>query len=112
MASAWFKTIIAAHTAVTDQVSHLERMDSDRYFVWQEDGEKSLFANDIRVERAMTGFTDLFTTVEFDPWAEALGDAFDAYGIAWELRDIQYEEETGITHYTWDWECLDGEDPI
>lgn len=105
----WFERIIAAHTAVTDQVSHLERMNSNRYFVWQEDGLNDLVADGVHVEGAVTGFTDLFTTHELDPWAYDLGSAFNRYEVAWSLRDIQYEEETGITHYTWDWEVLDGE---
>ena len=33
----WFECIIAAHTAVTDSVSHGGRMKSKRYFVWQEE---------------------------------------------------------------------------
>ena len=104
----WYERIIAAHRAVTDQVSHFERMQSKRYFVWQEDGDNDLSADGVHAEKAVTRFTDLFTTVEFDPWAEALGDSFDQYGIFWTLRDVQYEEETGITHYTWDWEVLHG----
>lgn len=104
----WFEKIVAAHTAVTDQVSHLERMQSARYFVWQEDGHNDLSADGIHAERAVTGYTDLFTKVEFDPWADALEESMSAYGIAWSLRDVQYEEETGITHYTWDWQVSDG----
>lgn len=100
----WQEIIIAAHTAVTEHVSHLKRMESRRYFVWQEDGANDLAADNVHGERAVTGSTDLFTRVDFDPWAGALERSFDAYGIAWNLRDIQYEEETGITHYTWDWE--------
>lgn len=107
----WYETVIAAHTAVTDQVSHFERMNSERYFVWQEDGRNDLEADGLHAERAVTGYTDLFTTVEFDPWAQALQDSFDRLGISWSLRDVQYEEDTGITHYTWDWEVLNsGED--
>lgn len=108
----WYERIVAAHTAVTDQVSHLERMQSDRYFVWQEDGSNDLESDGLHAERAVTGFTDLFTDVEFDPWADALGKSLSGYGISWTLRDIQYEEETGITHYTWDWEVPDGEDRV
>lgn len=104
----WYEKIVAAHAAVTDQVSHLERMDSQRYFVWQEDGKNDLSADGGHAEQAVTGFTDLFTCLEFDPWAEELGAAFDARGIAWSLRDVQYEEDTRTTHYTWDWEVLDG----
>lgn len=106
----WYEKIIAAHTAVTDAVSHYERMDSDRYFVWQEDGGRDLTADDVHAERAVTGTTDLFTTVEFDPWVEAIGESFLFYDIAWSLRDVQYEEDTGIIHHTWDWEVTDGED--
>ena len=34
----WFEKIIAVHTAVTDAVSHAQRIKSERYFVWQEEG--------------------------------------------------------------------------
>ena len=49
----WYETIIAAHTAVTNAVSHGQRMKSDRYFVWQEDGANDLEANGAHGERAM-----------------------------------------------------------
>lgn len=107
-ATRWYEKIIAAHAAVTDQVSHLERMKSDRYFVWQEEGGSDLSADGEHAERAMTGYTDLFTTMEFDPWADALGESLSGYGIAWHLQDVQYEEDIGIIHYTWAWEVTDG----
>lgn len=106
----WEKTIIAAHTAVTNQVSHSRRMKSNRYFVWQEESGNDLAADGLHAERAMRGHTDLFTKKEFDPWARALEDSFTASEISWELRDVQYEEDTGFWHYTWDWEVLDGAD--
>lgn len=108
----WYEKIIAAHTAVTDDVSHVCRMKSHRYFVWQEDGANDLFAGNEHAERAVTGTTDLFTKREFDPWREALERALDAEGIAWYLNSVQYEEETGLYHYEWAWEVLDGDDTI
>ena len=54
----WYEKIIAAHLDVTDQVSHIERIKSDRYFVWQEDGESVLAADDLHAECAITGTTD------------------------------------------------------
>ena len=51
----WYEKIIAAHLDVTDQVSHIERIKSDRYFVWQEDGESVLAADDLHAECAITG---------------------------------------------------------
>lgn len=100
----WYETIIAAHTAVTDAVSHTLRLKSDRYFVWQEDGSNDLPADNSHAEGAVTGTTDLYTKMEFDPWADALGESLSVYGIAWELSSVQYEEDTGFYHYEWAWE--------
>lgn len=100
----WYERIIDAHVAVTTAVSHSERLDSDRYFVWQEDGAGSVTANNSHVEDTVTGVTDFFTKKEFDPWAEALGKSFSSRGIAWSLVTVEYEPETGFYHYSWDWE--------
>lgn len=108
----WYETIIAAHTAVTDQVSHIERMQSERYFVWQEDGRNDLTADGGHTEGAVTGSTDLFTRQEFDPWAKAFEAAMEALGIAWSFSSFQKETDTGFLHYEWNWEVLDsGDDP-
>jgi len=104
----WYDKLIAAHRDVTDKVSHGARLKSDRYFVWQEDGCSGLEADNRRADAAVTGSTDLYTKREFDPWAERLGEALDGHGIAWSLRDVQFEPETGFWHHTWDWEVLDG----
>lgn len=100
----WQERIIAAHTAVTDAVSHAERLQSDRYFVWMEDGSNDLAADDRHAERAVTGVTDLYSKTEFDPWADALGESLSDYGISWSLQSVDYEEETGFFHWSWDWE--------
>lgn len=108
----WYERIKAAHLAVTDAVSHYARLKSDRYFVWQEDGDNQLRAENVVVERAITGTTDLYTKTEFDPWADALGKAFDAHGISWVLNSVQYEEDTGFVHQEWVWEVVDGADHV
>lgn len=104
----WYERIVEAYLAVTNQVSHNKRLKSSRYFVWQEDGANDLEANNVHAERAVTGRTDLYTKQEFDPWADALGEAFSSRGIAWSLVSVSYEEETGFRHYSWDWEVPDG----
>jgi len=109
----WQERIIAAHTAVTDQVSHIRRLHSERYFVWQEDGRNDLVADGIHTETAVTGSTDLFTKQEFDPWVSAFEAALDALGIAWSFSSFQAEEDTGFFHYEWNWEVLsDGDDHV
>ena len=91
----WFEKIIAVHTAVTDAVSHAQRIKSERYFVWQEEG-------------AITGSTDLFTKQEFDPWKDDFETSLNNNEIAWFLNSVQFEEDTGFYHYEWVWEVLDG----
>lgn len=98
------ENLIAAHTAVTDAVSHGYKLRSDRYFVWQEDGSNDLIADGRRAERAITGTTDLFTKMEFDPWKDAFEESLEVHGICWELNSIQYEQDTGYWHYEWVWE--------
>lgn len=100
----WYETVIAAHLTVTDAVSHGQRLQSERYFVWQEDGANDLEGDGTHAEGAVTGTSDLFTKVEFDPWGPALGASFDQAGISWSLEEVEYEPETGFWHWSWDWE--------
>ena len=102
----WYDTVIAAHTAVTDAVSHFERLDSDRYFVWQEDGADGVVSDNRHSEGAVTGTTDLFTKREFDPWKEEFEESMDSIGMAWYLHSVQYEEDTGFIHYEWVWSVI------
>ena len=46
----WYEKIIAVHREVTDSVSHVRRLNSERYFVWQEDGENVLRASNARLD--------------------------------------------------------------
>ena len=52
----------------------------------------------------MTGSLDLYTKLEFDPWVSEMGTALTDAGIAWALVSVEDEEDTGFTHYSWDWE--------
>lgn len=106
----WYQRIIGAHTSVTDAVSHGHRMQSDRYFVWQEDGANDFEAGNRHAEKARTGTTDLFTRQEFDPWVDALGEALSGMGIAWYINMAEYEEDSGFWHTEWVWEVYDGSD--
>lgn len=99
----WEEKIIAAHLAVTDQVSHAKRLNSDRYFVWQEEAGDDLTLNGRHAERGQNGTTDLYTKREFDPWKRQFEDAMTAEGIVWRHESTQYEEDTGFFHYEWVW---------
>lgn len=102
---AWASAIIAAHNSVASgSVSHAARLKSDRYFCWQEEDANDLASDNVHSEKAMSGYTDLFTKREFDPWAGQIEDAFDAAGISWSRTGVTYEPDTGFFHWSWDWE--------
>ena len=103
----WYEKIIAVHTAITNSVSHGQRMQSTRYFVWQEDGNNAFLADNTHQETAVTGTTDLYTKMEFDPWKDAFESSLNSCrGITWRLNSIQFEKETGFWHYEWIWSVM------
>ena len=80
-----------------------------KYIVWAEDGAgDTVIANGRLQNQAITGTVDLFTD---DPEDTALFEAVQAAldeVCAWSLNSIQYEDDTGLTHYEWAWEVPNG----
>lgn len=99
----WYETVIAVHTAVTDAVSHGKRLNSERYFVWQEERGDDFGADGRHAERGMSGTTDLFSKQEFDPWKDAFEAQLNASPLSWYLNSVQFEEDTGFWHWEWVW---------
>ena len=112
----WAQLVIAAHLSAASAasstgmepvaVSHAARIQSRRYFVWQEEGGNDLAADNGHDELAVTGFTDLFTGIEFDEAVPALGRAFDDAEILWEYTGASFEPDTQLFHHTWEWEVV------
>lgn len=99
----WYETVIAVHTAVTDAVSHGKRLNSERYFVWQEERGDDFEADGRHAEWGMSGTTDLFSKQEFDPWKDAFEAQLNASSLSWYLNSVQFEEDTGFWHWEWVW---------
>lgn len=99
----WYETVIEVHTAVTDAVSHGKRLNSERYFVWQEERGDDFEADGRHAERGMSGTTDLFSKQEFDPWKDAFEAQLNASSLSWYLNSVQFEEDTGFWHWEWVW---------
>jgi hypothetical protein len=76
------------------------------YIVWGEDGPgDAIFANGRLVAQALGGTVDLFTgDPEDTALFEGIQGALDRV-CCWRLSSIQYEEDTGLTHYEWRWEA-------
>lgn len=92
--------------AETSEVYHFHaHKPSRKYIVWAEDGAgDTVFANGRLQNQAVAGTVDLFTD---DPEDAALFEGIQAAldrVCAWRLNSIQYEEDTGLTHYEWAWE--------
>ena len=103
----WVDVIVNAHVAVAGpNVSHATRLRSYRYFVWDEDERNDLTADNLHAEKAVNGYSDLFTKTEFDKWANDIEDSFDAYGIAWEKTGVTYEPDTGYIHHIFTCEAV------
>ncbi|NLU52378.1 MAG: hypothetical protein GXX10_05900 [Clostridiaceae bacterium] len=96
---------------ITPSVFHYEPPDGQTgsYLVWAEDGESdAVHADGEKVECAITGTIDYFTTTENDPVVKQIETALDSYdGLAWYMNSIQNEKDTGYIHYEWIFE-IDG----
>lgn len=90
---------------VTESTYHYWRAKAEPPFlVWAEDGEiDSFHAGNRKQEQQLHGSADLYTKTEFDPLVDEIQDALDEIMTGWTLSSVQYEDETGLIHYTWDW---------
>lgn len=84
------------------------------YGVIMLDGDGDVLrADDTITNRATDGSIDLFAHGKALDKVHAIQTAlFSACGSAWELNSIQYEANTGYTHYEWYFsleEAIDGE---
>lgn len=85
---------------------HYWRMKEETpYCIWQEDGEENSFnAGNRKTEQQIHGTVDYFTRTEYDPTIDDIQDYFDGIDdFGWSLLSVQYEDETNIIHYEWEW---------
>lgn len=75
------------------------------YVVYGVDGDNNLFGGNSRAELADAGYIDLFTKSATDPLMKGIPAALDAAEVSFYLNSVQFEEETGLLHYEWRWEC-------
>ena len=78
------------------------------YCIWAEDGEgSSIDANNHKAEQVITGTIDYFTRNEFDVMVETIQNALNTTEcVGWRLISVQYEDETNLIHYEWEFEVI------
>lgn len=100
------KRVRDALLTVGAPVSHYEAAkQEDKYIVWAEDGSAATTWADGKLQgQVIQGTADYFTREEYDPNVEQIQTAFSDADIPFRLNSIQYETDTGYTHYEWVWE--------
>ena len=76
------------------------------YCIWAEEGEgDSLWTSNHKQEQIITGTIDYYTKTDLDPMVDNIQDALNnVENLGWNLDTVLYEDETGLIHFSWNWE--------
>lgn len=92
---------------VTDRVGHGEQFkDGGNYVVWHEVGKISNTADSAQSESGYRIAVDYYTKDEYDLLPDKITALFDNDEIAADNVVIDYEPDTGYTHYAWTCEVI------
>ena len=73
------------------------------YAIWKEDSEEDFNSDNRKSERAIEGMLDFYTLDDFNPKVDELETVMESFGASWRLASSEYEEQTNLIHYSWDW---------
>lgn len=93
--------------ALDCEVSHYEASTAIPRCIWTEDGESAelgFTADNRKQEQGISGIIDFYTQTEFDPLVDDIQEILDMTYAAWHLEKVQFEDETRLIHYQWQWE--------
>ena len=78
------------------------------YCIWQEDSEgMSLWSSNHQQEQIISGTIDYFTKEEYDYKVEEIQEALNELeNCGWNLLNVDYEEDTNLIHYTWNFQII------
>lgn len=99
------RDVQAALLTVTENCYHYRRPPRPKknYIVWMEDSEaEALDAGNRKAEQQLHGTIDYFTLTEFDANVDKIQEALNAAGIGFRINSVQYEDETNLIHYEWE----------
>ncbi len=73
------------------------------YAVWIEQNDDDFHSDDQKAERCLEGIIDFYTLEEGDTRVDAIETALQSMSASWSLTAVQYEEDTALIHFSWDW---------
>lgn len=99
------RDVQAALRTVTENCYHYRRplRPKKNYIVWAEDSEAESFdSGNRKAEQQIHGTIDYYTLTEFDAAVDQIQEALNAAGIGFRINSVQYEDETNLIHYEWE----------
>lgn len=91
---------------VSDKVYHNKATKESSYIVWHEVGKIGTNADNAEVESGWRIAIDYFTKEEYDTIPDKISALFDRDDIAADNPVIDFEPDTGYTHYAWTCEVV------
>lgn len=87
-------------------VSHYEAIKKNApYCVWAENGQgEQLNADNAMNQQAVAGVIDYYTKTENDITVDQIQEALKSAKISFDLYLVQYEDDTKMIHYQWEFE--------
>lgn len=73
------------------------------YAVWIEQNDDDFHSDNLKAERCLEGIIDFYTQTEGDVRVDAIESALQSMSSSWTLSAVQYEEDTALIHFSWDW---------
>lgn len=73
--------------------------------VWSETYDDGTYdyADDKVYEQIVHGRIEFWTKKEYDPAVDSIQEALNSNSrVGWRLNDVDYEDETGLIYYQWD----------
>ena len=95
-------------SAVAENCFHYYRAGMEApYIVWSEEGEtNSITLDNVKTSQTIGGTIDYYTRTEYDPTAEEIQTALvslqQEMPFEWSLGSVQYETETKLIHWQWE----------
>lgn len=92
-------------TSAKGRIGHYFRPTSftPSWIVWQEsDEDTSHYTNNHKDKQQIAGTIDCYTQIEYDPLLDEIQNALDGAEIGFRLNSVQYEDETKLIHYEWE----------